>query len=69
MEQPHARYEHLWVVARYDGDLSPDLWDQRVTLVAAFRDRAAAEADAARLSDVNAGKRCEYRVLMTRLKG
>lgn len=68
-ETPNARYPHLWVVARVDDYLADAATEVKMSLVSAYADASAADAEAERLNALNGDKDCRYVVLMTRLKG
>lgn len=64
-DQPHSRYQHLFVVVRFDERLE---LRNAVSLVSAWATRASAEAEATRLRDLVVGDGSFYHVVVTRLK-
>lgn len=63
--QPHARFQHVYVVVRVDRDLSPE---NAFSLVSAWRTEPEAQAEADRLIDLGASEGRDYRVVVTRMK-
>lgn len=69
VDQPNARFEHLYVVLRVDDFSQADRVEERISLVSAFRSRDEAEGEVARLNALSRAKDCHYSVILTRLKG
>jgi hypothetical protein len=61
---PNACYDHVFVVMREDGH---GRGGSHVTLVKALWEEAAAEAEAARLNALHAGKGCRFEVQVCRV--
>jgi hypothetical protein len=66
MDTPHSKYAHLYALLRYDEPVDRNNWQDAVTVVKVFTDRAAAEGEAKRLATINDKSKCIYAVQTTR---
>ena len=69
VNEQNARFPHAYVVLRIDDYQDSMEVENRVSPVATYLDRALADAEQARLSDLNRDKGSRYLVLVSRLKG
>lgn len=63
VDRLHSKYPHVYAIVRFDLDMSGE---NTVTVVKVIPSKELAEHDAARLNEVNKGKKCSYRVQITR---
>jgi len=66
MDKPHSKFAHVYAIVRIDSDMS---LENCATVVKVLPTRAQAEPEAARLREVNKGKKCIYSVQTTRIVG
>lgn len=65
--QPHSKYPHVYPVVRIDTPIDPANPTQQVTVVKVLTSQSDAEAEVARLGQVNADKNCLYFFCTSRL--
>ncbi len=65
---PRRGITHIFVVVRIDDYCTAERIEEHLSLVSAFYTEAKAEADAARLNELNKGKSSRYAVFVSRLK-
>jgi hypothetical protein len=58
VSRPNAKYEHLYVIVRWDPDVPEP--ENAIAVTKAFDDEALARDEAARLNDLNGGIGCRY---------
>jgi len=65
-DSPHAKYPHVYPIVRIDMPLTGDPQNQ-VTVVKVLTTQLEAEAEIARLNQINADKSCTYFYCTSRL--
>jgi hypothetical protein len=66
-DQPHSKYPHVYPVVRIDTPIDSADLTQKITVVKVLTSQSDAEAEVARLSEVNAEKSCLYFYCTSRL--
>jgi hypothetical protein len=69
VNEPHSKFERVYAIVRFDLPISPEASESGIAVVKVFSSDEIAEKEAARLNQMNADKKCEYRVYMTRFAG
>ena len=65
-DKPHSKYTHVYAIVRFDSDMS---LENCATVVMILPTPDQAETQAARLREVNKGKKCIYSVQTARFVG
>jgi len=66
LDQPNAKFEHLFAVVRFDAPANMENWRDAVSILKVYSQRKEAEAEVARLSSINDRSKCDYEILITR---
>lgn len=69
VNKSNSRFPHVFIVLRIDEFQASAEVEHRISPVATYLDQALADAEMARLNDLNGGKGSRYVVRMSRLKG
>ena len=69
LDQSNLNYPQLYVVVRFNGNTHGGPLEQSMAIVSAFTSAKNADAEAQRLSRLNAHLGARYVVIVTRLKG
>lgn len=67
--KPNARFPHVFIVLRIDDLQTSAEVENQISPVATYLDQALANAEKARLNDLNGGQGSRYVIVMSRLKG
>ncbi len=62
VDQPNSRFNHVYVVVRFDEPAILENWHDAVKILRVFDSREAAEQEAGRLRSINGPCKCTYEV-------
>ena len=66
-DRPHSKHAHVYPIVRIDTPFDEEYPTNTASVVKVLLSQDAAEVEAARLNQVNAGKRCQYFYCTSRL--